>query len=217
MSPEIIELLSKSLWETTVMVSVSTLISTLVGLPLGILLTITGKGHLLEARSLNRVLGAIINAGRSVPFIILLVAIIPFTRLITGTSIGTMAAIVPLSIAAIPFVARVVETALKEVDNGIIEAALSMGASPWQLIYKVLLPESWPGIIAGLTLAIISLIGYSAMAGAIGGGGLGDLAIRYGYQRFRADIMLATVVILLIQVQLVQSCGDWFAHKLNKK
>ncbi len=217
MSPETIELLSKALWETTFMVSIATLISTLLGLPLGIILTVTGQGHLLEARSFNRTLGAIINAGRSVPFIILLVAIIPFTRLLTGTSIGTTAAIVPLSIAAIPFVARVVETALKEVDGGVIEAALSMGASPRQIIWKVLLPEAMPGILAGLTLAVISLIGYSAMAGAIGGGGLGDLAIRYGYQRFRGDIMLATVIILLLQVQLVQSCGDWFANKLNKK
>lgn len=217
MSPEIIELLSKAVWETTFMVSVSTLISTLFGLPLGVVLTITGKNHLLEAKTFNQTLGAIVNAGRSVPFIILLVAIIPFTRLITGTSIGTTAAIVPLSIAAIPFVARVVETALKEVDGGVIEAALAMGASPRQIILKVLLPEAMPGIFAGLTLAVISLIGYSAMAGAIGGGGLGDLAIRYGYQRFRGDIMLATVVILLLQVQVVQSCGDWFANKLNKK
>ena len=217
MSPEIIELLSKAVWETTFMVSVSTLISTLFGLPLGVVLTITGKNHLLEAKTFNQTLGAIVNAGRSVPFIILLVAIIPFTRLITGTSIGTTAAIVPLSIAAIPFVARVVETALKEVDGGVIEAALAMGASPRQIILKVLLPEAMPGIFAGLTLAVISLIGYSAMAGAIGGGGLGDLAIRYGYQRFRGDIMLATVVILLLQVQVVQSCGDWFANNLNKK
>lgn len=217
MSPEIIELLSKALAETTLMVGVSTLISTVLGLPLGIVLTVTARGHLLEAPSFNRILGAITNAGRSVPFIILLVAIIPFTRLVTGTSIGTLAAIVPLSIAAIPFVARVVETALKEVDAGIIEAGLAMGASPAQIIRKILLPESWPGIVAGLTLAVISLIGYSAMAGAIGGGGLGDLAIRYGYQRFRGDIMLATVVILLVQVQLVQSCGDFLAHKLNKK
>ena len=217
MSPETIELLSKALLETTFMVSVATLISTFFGLPLGIILTVTGRGHLLEARSFNQTLGAIVNAGRSVPFIILLVAIIPFTRLLTGTSIGTTAAIVPLSIAAIPFVARVVETALKEVDGGVIEAALSMGASPRQIIAKVLLPEALPGIMAGLTLAVINLIGYSAMAGAIGGGGLGDLAIRYGYQRFRADIMLATVIILLFQVQLVQSCGDWFANKLNKK
>ena len=217
MSPEIIELLSKAVWETTFMVSVSTLISTLFCLPLGVVLTITGKNHLLEAKTFNQTLGAIVNAGRSVPFIILLVAIIPFTRLITGTSIGTTAAIVPLSIAAIPFVARVVETALKEVDGGVIEAALAMGASPRQIILKVLLPEAMPGIFAGLTLAVISLIGYSAMAGAIGGGGLGDLAIRYGYQRFRGDIMLATVVILLLQVQVVQSCGDWFANNLNKK
>ena len=166
---------------------------------------------------LNQTLGAIINAARSTPFIILMVAIIPFTRLIVGTSIGTNAAIVPLTIAAAPFVARIVESALKEVDAGLIEAAQAMGASPSQIILKVLIPEAMPSIVLGLTLTVISLIGYSAMAGAIGGGGLGDLAIRYGYQRFRADVMLATVVILIALVQMVQSSGDYFAHKLNKR
>ncbi len=217
MSQEMLVLLVKSLWETTYMVAVSGFISALLGIPLGIILVTTTKGHILENTSLNRVLGAIVNAARSTPFIILMVAIIPVTRLLVGTSIGTNAAIVPLSIAAIPFVARIVESALKEVDYGVIEAAQAMGASPREIITKVLIPEALPAIVLGLTLTIISLIGYSAMAGAIGGGGLGDLAIRYGYQRFRADIMLITVVILIAQVQIVQSTGDYLSNRLNKK
>jgi len=217
MSQEMLALLVKSLWETTYMVAVSGFISALLGIPLGIILVTTNKGHILENTSLNRVLGAIVNATRSTPFIILMVAIIPVTRLLVGTSIGTNAAIVPLSIAAIPFVARIVESALKEVDYGVIEAAQAMGASPREIITKVLIPEALPAIVLGLTLTVISLIGYSAMAGAIGGGGLGDLAIRYGYQRFRADIMLITVVILIAQVQIVQSTGDYISNRLNKK
>lgn len=199
------------------MVAISSLVSALLGIPLGVILVITGKGGIKESQVFNQTLGAIVNAARSTPFIILMVAIIPFTRIIVGTSIGTNAAIVPLSIAAIPFVGRVVESALKEVDAGLIEAAQSMGATPRQIIMKVLIPEAMPSIILGMTLTVISLIGYSAMAGAIGGGGLGDLAIRYGYQRFRADVMLATVVILIAMVQIVQSSGDYFAHKLNKR
>ena len=217
MSQDMLALLAKSLWETTYMVAVSGFISALLGIPLGIILVTTSKGHILQHTSLNRILGAIVNAARSTPFIILMVAIIPLTRLLVGTSIGTNAAIVPLSIAAIPFVARIVESALKEVDYGVIEAAQAMGASPRQIITNVLIPEALPAIVLGLTLTIISLIGYSAMAGAIGGGGLGDLAIRYGYQRFRADIMLITVVILIAQVQIVQSTGDYLSSRLNKK
>ena len=217
MSQEMLALLLKSLWETTYMVAVSGFISAFIGIPLGIILVTTDKGHILENTPLNKVLGVIVNATRSTPFIILMVAIIPLTRLLVGTSIGTNAAIVPLCIAAIPFVARIVESALKEVDYGVIEAAQSMGASPLEIITKVLIPEALPAIILGLTLTIISLIGYSAMAGAIGGGGLGDLAIRYGYQRFRADIMLITVIILIGQVQIVQSTGDYLARRLNKK
>ena len=217
MSQEMLALLFKSLWETTYMVAVSGVISALAGIPLGIILVTTDKGHILENTSINKILGVIVNATRSTPFIILMVAIIPLTRLIVGTSIGTNAAIVPLCIAAIPFVARIVESALKEVDYGVIEAAQSMGASPREIITKVLIPEALPAIILGITLTIISLIGYSAMAGAIGGGGLGDLAIRYGYQRFRADIMLITVIILIFQVQIVQSTGDYLARRLNKK
>jgi len=217
MSQDMLALLAKSLWETTYMVAVSGVISALLGIPLGIILVTTDKGHILENTPFNKILGAIVNATRSTPFIILMVAIIPLTRLLVGTSIGTNAAIVPSSIAAIPFVARIVESALKEVDYGVIEAAQAMGASPREIITKVLIPEAMPAIILGLTLTLISLIGYSAMAGAIGGGGLGDLAIRYGYQRFRADIMFITVVILIGQVQIVQSTGDYLARRLNKK
>jgi D-methionine transport system permease protein len=217
MSQDMLMLLIEGLGETFYMVAISSLVSALLGIPLGVILVITGKGGIKESLVFNQTLGAIVNAARSTPFIILMVAIIPFTRIIVGTSIGTNAAIVPLSIAAIPFVGRVVESALKEVDAGLIEAAQSMGATPRQIIMKVLIPEAMPSIILGMTLTVISLIGYSAMAGAIGGGGLGDLAIRYGYQRFRADVMLATVVILIAMVQIVQSSGDYFAHKLNKR
>ena len=217
MSQDMLLLLVKSLGETTYMVAFSSFVAALFGIPLGVILVTTVKGHILENFALYRVLGAIVNACRSVPFIILMVAIIPITRMIAGTSIGTDAAVVPLSLAAIPFLARIVETAIKEVDYGLVEAAQAMGASPLAIITRVLLPESMPSIISGLTLMVISLVGYSAMAGAIGGGGLGDLAIRYGYQRFRGDVMLATVVVLVAQVQIIQSCGDLIAAKLNKK
>lgn len=217
MSPEILKLLFDALLDTTYMVAVSAIISAVVGLPLGIILVTTSRNHILENTYLNKTFDAIVNATRSVPFIILLVAIIPLTRLIVGTSIGTNAAIVPLTLACIPYIARIVQNAITEVDNGLIEAAQSMGATPLQIIFKILIPEALPSIILGLTLATISLIGYSAMAGAIGGGGLGDLAIRYGYQRFRGDVMLATVVVLIVQVQLVQTCGNFIANKLTKK
>lgn len=200
--------------ETLKMVSSATLVATLIGLPIGILLTTTEQNHILEQNLLNRVLGAIINIGRSIPFIILMVAIIPFTRKIVGTSIGTTAAIVPLTVAAIPFVARLVDGALKEIDAGVIEAAESMGASPQEIIYKVMIPEALPALVLAVTLTAVNLVGYSAMAGAIGGGGLGDLAIRFGYQRFRGDIMLQTVVILVVLVQGIQMLGDKIAHKL---
>ena len=217
MSQEMLALLIEALWETLYMVAVSAGIATLIGVPLGVILVATSRGHILQNLWLNRILGYIANATRSTPFIILMVAIIPLTRVLAGTSIGTNAAIVPLSIAAIPFVGRVVESALREVDYGLIEAAQAMGASPFQIIRRVLLPEAMPSIVLGLTLAVISLIGYSAMAGAIGGGGLGDLAIRFGYQRFRVDVMIATVVILIALVQLVQTAGDQVSQRLNKK
>lgn len=216
-NPLTLSILAKALVETMYMVGVAVTLSVLFGVPLGVLLVVTGPRHILERPLLNRVLGAVINVGRSVPFIILMVAIIPFTRLVVGTSIGTTAAMVPLTVAAIPFVARLVESALQEVDRGVIEAAQAMGASPWQIIVKVLLPEAMPGLVLGATITTVSLIGYSAMAGAVGGGGLGDLAVRYGYQRFRGDIMVATVVTLIVVVQVIQSFGDWTARRLDKR
>ena len=200
--------------ETLQMVGTATVLATLAGLPLGILLTATGPRHILEQPLLHRVLGGVVNIGRSIPFIILMVAIIPFTRAVVGTSIGTSAAIVPLTVAAVPFVARLVDGALREVDPGVIEAAISMGASPPQIIYKVLIPETLPALVLAVTLTAVNLVGYSAMAGSIGGGGLGDLAIRYGYQRFRGDIMLLTVIILVVLVQGIQMLGDRIANKL---
>ncbi|MDI9485583.1 MAG: methionine ABC transporter permease [Bacillota bacterium] len=200
--------------ETLQMVGTATVLATLAGLPLGILLTATGPRHILEQPLLHRVLGGVVNIGRSIPFIILMVAIIPFTRAVVGTSIGTSAAIVPLTVAAVPFVARLVDGALREVDPGVIEAAISMGASPPQIIYKVLIPEALPALVLAVTLTAVNLVGYSAMAGSIGGGGLGDLAIRYGYQRFRGDIMLLTVIILVVLVQGIQMLGDRIANKL---
>ena len=217
MQSAMIDLLMKALGETVYMVAVSMAVATALGVPLGVLLSATGKGGILEARAFNKALGAVVNAIRSIPFIILMVAIIPLTRLIVGTAIGTTAAMVPLIIAAVPFIGRQVETSLTEVPYGLVEAALSMGATPLQIIRRVLLPEAMPSIVAQLTTVIISLVGESAMAGAIGGGGLGDLAIRYGYQRFRPDVMIATVVILIILVQLVQFAGNLLAKRLNKK
>lgn len=217
MSPEIIRLIANSTGETLYMVAVATLIATLFGLPLGVFLATSGKGELFAAPWVNRVLGVIVNATRSTPFIILVVAIIPLTRLIAGTSIGTNAAIVPLTIAATPFIARLIEGAIREVDQGLVEAARAFGASPLQIVLKVLIPEALPGIVLGLTLAIVSLIGFSAMVGAVGGGGLGDLGIRYGYQRFMPEMMLAVVVVLIVLVQLVQSIGDRLARRLNKR
>ena len=217
MSGDMIPLLTKALGETVYMVVVSMAIATVFGIPLGVLLHTTSKGQILENLTLNRIIGSIVNAIRSIPFIILMVAIIPLTRLIVGSAIGTTAAMVPLVIASIPFIGRQVETSLKEVPYGIVEAALSMGATPMQIIWRVLLPESMPSITAQLTTVIIALVGESAMAGAIGGGGLGDLAIRYGYQRFRPDVMIATVIVLIVLVQLVQFAGNALAKKLNKK
>lgn len=216
MSNEMIELLIKSFWETGYMVVSSTVLASLIGIPLGIILTVTRNGHILPNAVINSVLGVIVNATRSTPFIILMVAIIPLTRMLVGSSIGTTAAIVPLTISAAPFIARVIESSLLEIDHGVIEAAQSMGASPMQIIYKVLLPESLHSIVLGITLAVIALIGYSAMAGVLGGGGLGDLAIRYGYQRFQPDVMIVTVVILILMVQLIQFIGDTLSKKLNK-
>ena len=214
MSPAITSLLLKSLAETLYMLSVSAIIAAVIGIPLGILLVVTEKGNILSCPVLNKPLAFIINMIRSIPFIILMVAIIPFTRMVAGTSIGTTAAIVPLTIAA---TARMVETSIREIDFGLIEAAESMGASPFQIIWKVLIPEALPAVIQNMTVVIVSLIGSSAMAGTIGGGGLGDLAIRYGYQRFQADVMVATILVLIVLVQLIQFVGNYFSRKTNKK
>jgi D-methionine transport system permease protein len=209
-TPAMLELFASSLWETLVMVGISGIVGGLIGVPLGVFLRLTDHGGVLEK-------GWLVNAVRSTPFIILLVAIIPLTRFITGSSIGTAAAVVPLTIAAAPFVARLVEAALREVDHGLIEAAQAMGATTGQIVWKVLLPEALPGIVAGLTITFVSLTGYSAMAGAIGGGGLGDLGIRYGYQRFLPEIMLAVVLVLIFFVQAVQSLGDWAVRRLSHR
>ena len=217
MSSAMIDLFIDSFLETLVMVAISGVVGTVIGLPLGVLLHLTDKKGVLPIVSLNRAVALVVNSIRSTPFIILLVAIIPFTRMVVGTSIGTPAAIVPLSIAAIPFMARLVETALREVDRGLVEAAQSMGATNWQIVTKVLVPEAFPGIIAGLTILLISLVGYSAMAGAVGGGGLGDLGIRYGYQRFLPEVMLAVVLILIVFVQLLQTTGDILVRRLSRK
>jgi len=216
-SPMMGQLFASAFGETLIMVGVSGLAGGLVGIPLGVFLRLTDVGGILANRPLNQLVGWLVNAVRSTPFIILLVAIIPFTRWITGSSIGTWAAVVPLTIAAAPFVARLVETALREVDGGLVEATQSMGATTGQIVWKVLLPEALPGIVAGLTISFVSLTGYSAMAGAIGGGGLGDLGIRYGYQRFLPDVMLAVVVVLIFFVQAIQSLGDWAVRKLSHR
>ncbi|WP_102783150.1 methionine ABC transporter permease [Thalassospira sp. GB04J01] len=210
-------ILLQATWETLYMVGVSLFLATALGLPLGVLLATSGRGELLEAPLFQKIIGPIVNATRSVPFIILAVAIIPFTRLIVGTSIGTSAAIVPLTVAAIPFIARIIEGAIREVDSGLTEAAQAMGARPLQVVTKVLLPEALPGIIHGLTLTAVTLIGYSAMVGAVGAGGLGDLGIRYGYQRFRPDVMAVVVVTLIVVVQAVQMFGDRLARKADKR
>ncbi|MGI4859207.1 MAG: methionine ABC transporter permease [Janthinobacterium lividum] len=217
MFSQMYDLFLSSFWETLIMVGISGLIGAAIGIPLGIVLYLTDRRGVLSNRAVYGSLGIVVNAVRSTPFIILLVAVIPFTRLLVGSSIGTAAAVVPLTIAAAPFVARLVETALREVDHGLIEAAQSMGATTGQIVLKVLLPEALPGIIAGLTLTFVSLVGYSAMAGAIGGGGLGDLGIRYGYQRFLPEVMVVVVLILIVFVQAVQSLGDLLVRRLSHK
>jgi D-methionine transport system permease protein len=203
--------------QTMQMVAIAGAIGTLVGLPIGVFLANSAKGELFAAPMTNRIVGLIVNAARSTPFIILVVAIIPFTRLVAGTSIGTNAAIVPLTIATIPFVARLIEAAIREVDRGLIEAARAMGATRWQIVTKVLIAEAKPGITLALTLTLVSLIGYSAMVGAVGGGGLGDLGIRYGYQRFMPEVMAAVVIVLIVLVQVVQSAGDVLARRFDKR
>jgi len=211
------DLLVRGLWETVVMTGVSGLISLIIGLPLGLVLVTTDRGGIFEAVAVNRILGAIVNALRSLPFIILLVAVIPLTRLLVGSAIGIAAAIVPLSIAAIPYYARIAEVSLREVPQGLIDAARSMGASRWTIIRDVLVPESLPSLVSGFTVTLVTLVGASAMAGAVGAGGLGDIAIRYGYQRFETGTMLAVVAILIVLVSLLQWGGDALARRIDRR
>lgn len=213
---KLLELMPQPLFETLYMVAASTLFSVLLGTPLGITTAISEENQIWPHKNLNKILNLLINITRSLPFIILMIAVFPLSKLLVGKRIGTTAAIVPLTIAAIPFVARLVENSVKELTWGIIEAALSMGASTRQIIFKVILPEALPSIVSGVTLTIINLVGYSAMAGAIGGGGLGDLAIRFGYQGFQEDVLIGTVIVLLIIVQLVQLLGDKLYKSLIK-
>ncbi|MFC0061753.1 methionine ABC transporter permease [Vibrio inusitatus] len=210
-------LLLKATWETLYMVGFSGIVGFAVGIPLGVVLHTTKRGGLLENQRLNSILGAIVNIGRSVPFLVLMVAIIPFTKLLIGTFIGTTAAIVPLTIGAIPFVARLIEGALLEVPSGLVEAAQSMGATPLQIINKVLLPEALPTIINSVTITLVTLVSYSAMAGTVGGGGLGDVAIRYGFHRYDVVIMAVTVVMLIVLVQIIQSVGDALVRKVDHR
>lgn len=203
--------------ETLYMVFFSSLFSIILGIVIGVILYVTEKDGILENKFLNKILGVIVNIGRSIPFVILMIAVFPLSKFIVGTTLGSKAAIVPLTVAAIPFVARMIEASLKEIDKGVIEASISMGATEWQIIYKVLIPESISSIISTITTTIISIIGYSAMAGTIGGGGLGSIAITYGYQRYRDDILIISVVLMVILVQIVQTIGNILGKKLNKK
>ncbi|MFD2369590.1 methionine ABC transporter permease [Brevibacillus sp. GCM10020057] len=202
---------------TLTMLGFSTLFAVLIGLPVGIILFLTSRGQLLENRAFYSAASVVVNVLRSVPFIILMILLIPFTKLIVGTSLGVLGAIPPLVIGAAPFFARLVETSLREVDRGVIEAAQSMGASNWQIVWNVLLPEARSGLIAAITITTVTLVSYTAMSGVIGGGGLGDLAIRYGYQRFQTDVMIVTVIILLVLVQILQTLGDRLVLKFSRK
>lgn len=210
-------LLAQGTWDTIVMTFVSTLFAYIIGIPLGVLVTITAPQGLKPHPIFNAVLGWVLNIGRSIPFIILLVALIPVTRILVGTSLGVAGAIVPLVFAASPFVGRMVEQSLAEVDSGLVEAAQSFGASTTAIVFKVLLRESVPSLIRGASITFITLFGYSAMAGTVGAGGLGDIAIRYGYQRYQDDVMVAAVILCIILVQIVQSIGDVTARKIDKR
>lgn len=210
-------LLAQGTVDSLVMTVVSTLFAYVIGIPLGVLVTVTAPGGLRPHRAVNSVLGWIVNVGRSIPFIILLVALIPFTRFVVGTSLGVPGAIVPLTVAAIPFVARMVEQSLAEVDGGLVEAAHSFGASVMQIVTKVFLRESLPSLVRGASITFITLFGYSAIAGTVGAGGLGDIAIRYGYYRFQGDVMVVSVVLCIVLVQAVQMLGDWIARKVDKR
>lgn len=209
-------LLAQGTWDTLLMTIVSTFFAYVIGIPLGVLCVLTSPKGLMPHRVFNMVLGWIINIGRSIPFIILLVALIPFTRFIVGTSLGVPGAIVPLVISAAPFIARMVEQSIEEVDGGLVEAAQSFGANTWQIVYKVFLREALPSLVRGFAIVFITILGYSAMAGCVGAGGLGDIAIRYGYQRYQDDVMIATVIILIVIVQIVQSTCNYAARKMDK-
>ncbi len=217
MNPDLLGLVWTALGETAYMTVVSTLIALLLGLPLGIILVITDKGHLLENPRVNSILGTFINALRSFPSLILIILLLPLSRLIVGTTLGSAAAIVPLAIGSAPFVARIFENSLKQVERGKIEAALALGAGTKKIIRDVLIPEALPSLVRGFTISIITIIGFTTIAGVIGGGGLGSLAIRFGYQRYRDDIMVATVLILILMVQGVQKGGDLIAAGINKQ
>lgn len=211
------QLLAQATWDTLVMVVVSCIFAYVIGLPIGVGFAVTAPGGLHPIRWLNMVLGWVINIGRSIPFIILLVAIIPFTRLMMGTALGVQGAIVPLVVSAAPFVARIVEQSLAEVDPSLVEAAESFGSSNWQIVYKVMLKESLPSLVRGVAITFVNLFGYAAMAGTVGAGGLGDLAIRYGYQRWNEEVMIAAVVVCVIVVQVFQSSGDLIARKIDRR
>jgi D-methionine transport system permease protein len=217
LSPTMQDLLIEAAGESATMVLVAGAFAVAVGLPLALLLLASSGEGIMPNRWLNRPLGLLVNAVRSVPFIILVVAIVPFTRLVVGTSIGTAAAIVPLAIAATAFIARLFETALREVDRGLVEAAQAMGATRLQIVTKVLVPEAAPGLVAAVTVTLVSLVGYSAMAGAVGGGGLGDLGIRFGYQRFMPVVMAVVVALLIVVVQGLQSLGDALVRRISNK
>lgn len=211
---QLFKLVSTSTVQTLTMVFFSTIFSLVLGFPLGVLLCATDPKGITPRPVLNQILSRIVNVLRSFPFIILMILLFPLSRILLHTAIGTKATIVPLSIAAAPFVARIIETSLNEVDPGVIQAARAMGSTNWQIVFKVLIPEALPSLVSGITLTIINLVGYSAMAGAIGGGGLGDLAIRYGYQRFRTEVMAAAVVVLLVLVELIQLVGTNISNRM---
>ncbi len=217
LTPAMRDLLIEAALQTLLMVGASAAAAVLLGLPLALLLLVTAPDGLAPSAAVNRPLGLAVNAVRSTPFIVLLVAIVPFTRLVAGTSIGTAAAIVPLSLAATAFIARLFENALREVDRGVIEAARAMGATRMQIVRKVLVPEAVPGLVGAGTVTLVSLVGYSAMAGAVGGGGLGDLGIRFGYQRFMPEVMAVVVAILVLFVQSLQSLGDLLVRRLSRR
>lgn len=213
----LLQLIGPALGETLVMVLFSTLVAVIIGFPVGVMLFVTGEGGFMKMPLLNRFCSWLVDVLRSFPFVILMIAILPLTRLIVGTAVGTAATILPLSLAAAPFVARVIETALIEIDPGVITAAKAMGSTNWQIIYKVLVPEVMPSVVSGITLTIINLIGYSAMAGILGGGGLGQLAIAYGYNRFRTDVMVSSVLVIIVLVVMIQFVGTKLSTMLLKR